>query len=75
MRDYQQYSVGAADCYDRNPRWFRLIVCIVSDLLEGKFKGSYQRFLNLEIFLGEHSLRRKLNKLRYMGLLDEDHHS
>jgi hypothetical protein len=76
MRDYQKYSIDAADCFDANPRWVRLITFIIDDLIKGKpIKGMYLRFVSFETYLSEQSLRRKLNKLRHMGLMDANYNS
>jgi len=69
------YDIGSADCYDNHSRWFRMMVYILDDLYQGKsIKGAYYRFFLFEIYLGEQSLKRKMNKLYLKGILN-DHES
>ncbi len=76
MRDYEPYSFTAADAYDSTFRLSRLIISLIVDLMDGKtIRQAYVEFLNFEIYLSQQSLKRKLNKLRFMGLMDEDYNT
>ena len=65
---YQNFDPEHADLYDNSSRlWRRLLYivnCIAHDMPWEIFNNS--RFLEIEIYLGQESLNRKMNNVYYL---------
>ena len=69
---YQNFNPDSADFFDDTTkrRRFTLALIVMSYNWLIHPKGCYQKFINGEIVLGNESLKRKMNKLYYEGILE-----